>query len=810
MTKRALIVRSGYRPLDAFANSAACITQALRARGFKTIPCEDADATRAGILRAYDELIESATSEDAIALYYVGHGGLIPNRSYTPDGDLPPYIQHICPTDFAQTTDDDFRGISALELSLQLAALTCKTRNVTVILECCFASQMSRGDSQSVEQVPPVLTRLGLASHFRRIRKRYPDLRQLSPSGNRDAVRVAATGQVGSAWNVAVPPASDLQAIGIDLPDGGWVGAMTLGLVQILAAVDEARVTWRSIGEGLRAQVYTQRPEIEGPVDRVPFSLDTIATATFGVHAEREHTVAVVDAGRLLGVSVGDVYGVMPAGATRLDPALQIAEITMDEATAIDSRSFRIDWRAGYTALPANAVAIPRTLAFDRYPVRVVSEDGALSVITAALDRACRIRAATAEDRDPLAELRVHGDTLELHDPLGPLFPPALYPGGLHDAVQDLENLAAARRLRVMADEQGIAHEGVAVDLVVVDAAGGHRLLAHHGAALGLGDRLAVRLENRTDAPLYSHVFNIGLRGRISMLSDPGGIRLMPSTPAYCGSVATGRLVGFKLRWATGLPTDRPRTDSVMVIVTQGPADLGALATKEHLARSAPLVAPRQVLLDAAARGASRSRGDEPAPATTPFAMYWRDCTLYPVAGSLDYGSPQVDANPAGSPPPRGMAGTVEVRLEVLAIAPDVRVDILACAPRSATPYCATTVVGAVPDVVVWSGDLQGVIDIYIWTSPFDSTRAPHTLADLLPPESSDVAKAMIAGSDDQAPSSLSSGASMQLAALARASLRRRFREVATAFHGSFGAEDRGTTCTTPAVSLAIGIKRGG
>jgi hypothetical protein len=318
---------------------------------------------------------------------------------------------------------------------------------------------------------------------------------------------------------------------------------------------------------------------------------------------------------------------------------------------------------------------------------------------------------------------------------------------------------------------------------------------------------------NRSDAPLFAHVFNIGLRRRISMLSDPGGIRLIPRTPAYCGSVATGRLAGFKLCWATGLPTDQPRTDSVMVIITQEPADLGALATKEHLPRSAPPVAPRQVLVDAAARGGSRSRGDEPGPATAPFAMYWRDYQLYPIAGSLDYGEPQVDASPAGSPPQRGMAGTMEVRLEAFTIAPDTRVDILACARRSAVPYRATTVIGEAPSIVVWSGEIQGTIDLYVWTSPLDpntQSSGPSTLADLLPQESSDVAKPMIAGSDDQAPSLLAPGASMQLAALARASLRCRFREVATAFHGSFGADDRGTTCMTPAVSVAIGIERGG
>lgn len=137
------------------ANSVACITQVLEARGFDIERCEGTDATRDGILRACDSLIERAGTNDAIVVYYVGHGGLVTNLRYSPNDDLPSRIQHICPTDFGDTTEDDFRGISYFELTLQVVNLTKKTQNVTLILECDFSAQMIRGNDRMGAVQPP-------------------------------------------------------------------------------------------------------------------------------------------------------------------------------------------------------------------------------------------------------------------------------------------------------------------------------------------------------------------------------------------------------------------------------------------------------------------------------------------------------------------------------------------------------------------------------------------------------------------------------------------------------------------------------
>ena len=135
----ALLVGSPGTTLQGIDQDVREMAEMLQARGFVVDTRTGDRATRAGILAGYDALIDSARADEPAVFYYAGHGFYAfpptePTKSW----------QGICPTDFHHRTDDDFHGITAWELSLKQARLTARTRNVTTILDCCFASQMSR------------------------------------------------------------------------------------------------------------------------------------------------------------------------------------------------------------------------------------------------------------------------------------------------------------------------------------------------------------------------------------------------------------------------------------------------------------------------------------------------------------------------------------------------------------------------------------------------------------------------------------------------------------------------------------------
>jgi uncharacterized caspase-like protein len=224
------------------------------------------DASRAGILAGYDRLIEDSEQGDVAVVYFSGHGGMVIDPA-VPGGERahPRRFQFIAPTDYAQTTDDDFRGISAWELSQLLRELTDRTENVAVILDCCHASQMSRDQAQagSTERALPKLIWLG--KHLEEVRARFGPIGAPAPIGNPKAVRLAASGD----WQPAIQTLDE---------EGRPIGVLTQALLAVLAEIGDAPVSWRALGDAVRARVLRaasmQRPVVEGPVKRRLFSLD--------------------------------------------------------------------------------------------------------------------------------------------------------------------------------------------------------------------------------------------------------------------------------------------------------------------------------------------------------------------------------------------------------------------------------------------------------------------------------------------------------------------------------------------------------
>src|SRR5262245_16575001 len=136
MARRALLIGSPMGGLTGPMPDVFRMKKALEARGFEITLCGDGDATRAGILGSCEALIAKASSDAAALVYYPGHGGrgrLRGGRDY----------QYIVPMDFERSASG-YRGIVSLELSAMLKRLTDKTRNVTVVLDCCHSAHMTR------------------------------------------------------------------------------------------------------------------------------------------------------------------------------------------------------------------------------------------------------------------------------------------------------------------------------------------------------------------------------------------------------------------------------------------------------------------------------------------------------------------------------------------------------------------------------------------------------------------------------------------------------------------------------------------
>lgn len=534
------------------------------------------DATRDGILDSFDALVARARPDRPAVFYYSGHGLWAKS-----DAALAIPCQGIRTADQAATTDDDFRGITSWELSIKQAELTRKTRNVTVILDCCFASQAFRAldldKPDDVRSLPRPVTR-GFAAHIEALRKKYgADFAAVDARSNPDAVRLVACAQDECAVKCQV--------------DGKFYGALTGALLAVLREVGRARVSWAAIQASIESWVThwvaVQHPGVEGPVRRELFSLAEDRGSEAVPIAVTEDTFKIA-AGRIRGVTVGDVYAVMPFGTWRHDATRELARVRVEAVggTRAEARLVAPSGGDSKPVFPVGAIAIPIEKRAAPCAVQIDVPDDARPAVVQAIAAIPALCVAADVEPSALPTLRVAGGLVTLQDWVGALGPPVRFPDELPRAVQILANLAAARRLRALTGEHGVRAQEIQLTWGTVTGSE-VRPMAEHGGSLSPGDRVCVRVVRRTERTLYVHVFEVGPRGTTALLTDYAhtGEVLNDDKPEFMlGRDARGSIIGIELGRLESAFGDATRTGALIVIVTVAPTNLRGLETADPMA----------------------------------------------------------------------------------------------------------------------------------------------------------------------------------------------------------------------------------
>jgi hypothetical protein len=568
MTRRALVLGSQIDGLRGVDNDTQGMAAMLDARGFDVDLRVGADATRAAMLAGYDQLIAASGPDDAAVVYYCGHGyhASVPQEQRS--------WQCIAPTDLREGTVTDWRGITAWELSIKQAQLTAKTRNVTVILDCCHSAQLSRSDGVlgATPRALPHPVHSGFDHHLAALRATYGlAFDAVDPVGNSHAVRVVACGQSEAAFEY-----SDAA--------GQYHGVFTDVLIDVLTQIGTAPVSWATIVGAIRTRVLRrfirQRPDIEGPIRRGLFSL---------TEHDDLHRVAVTAAGeqfrlsvgQLTGAAVGDVYGVLPNGVPIHDDPDRLAQLEVIEVFATTASARRT---TGLHPIPADAVAIPIHRRASRWPVTIEGPQPARAVMEAAIATSSTLRTSLPGEVGSLATVRVENDVVTVEDAGGPLFRPARFPAGLDGVLANLANLGVAQGVRELEGEHGVPSGDLAIEFGTVRDRQMRRL-PDHGGVLGCADRYYVNLERRGPRLLFVHVLNLSARGKVTLLTHfaRGGVVLDHRSPSVMiGQRADGAVNGVGLRWPEGLPRNGlPRLMELVVIATPTTTDLSGLETRE-------------------------------------------------------------------------------------------------------------------------------------------------------------------------------------------------------------------------------------
>lgn len=274
------------------------------------------DATRAAIERKWKDLLGRIGKDDAVVVYYSGHGGYAtPNAAQL---GIPAHFQFLIPCDF--DPDDPpakWKGMLDIEISRLLYETTAITPNVTYILDCCHSARLGKAPDSFKGGYAPVakawrvqLEDSMFAEIWANAKARcgtldassgIPDFTEPGYS-NPHVARIAAAAAESTAW----------QRYG---SGDNWVGMMTDSLIKVLSILGRDR-SWQNImlvvGELVERQFNgdPQQPRSAGADCRIPFSMNVDSSTALWADI-REGSI-IIQGGKALGVEQGDHFIVKP------------------------------------------------------------------------------------------------------------------------------------------------------------------------------------------------------------------------------------------------------------------------------------------------------------------------------------------------------------------------------------------------------------------------------------------------------------------------------------------------------------------
>jgi hypothetical protein len=575
MAKRALLVGCqtfGLRGVDA---DVALMAEVLARRGFEITTCTGDNATYQGILDHLDRLAAATSPGDAVVASYSGHGSCedLVDWSARQESGRRPFAQFIVPCDIAASTGEQFLGILSEELTLKQRLLTERTTNVTWMLDCCHSATMAR----SLDLIPRAHTlaqrqiaRDGISVRLARLAETTPDNRGYE--SNPDAVRLVACGRDQAAFE------------GPSQRFGGHHGLLTESFAVALEQLGDQRVTWWRLIERIRHRITllsSQRPAVEGPVDRLLFELERRPIKD-GVTILVDNGRATIGAAELFGIAIGDTYRVVDdAGEHRSE-----AEVVRVSGGQAELR-LSLDQSAGAF------LGVPLKTTGPRRPVRIDIAGRGREELARRVAASSRIRVADEEtdDRDVLAFVRDDGGVV-IDDVAGCRLrkdPVAADTAGLDLTVTRLELLAKAERLRDLAHEDRSETFAVPVRIQLYTHADGMKIeRLPSGEHLKVGERITVVVENESEVPVYLWCLDIGASRCISLVTngEPMGARLEPR--ARAGSVREVWAESTpQLTWPPEVPSDGERPESFVFVLANRAQDLSGLQDSDQLSRSA-------------------------------------------------------------------------------------------------------------------------------------------------------------------------------------------------------------------------------
>lgn len=588
VVKRALLIGSQLN-LVATTVDLQSMDEVLRSHGFitRTVGGTDRPATRAGILKAIDTLTQETSKGEAVVVYYTGHGMITERddnqnarRVNTSDNTDRWRLQYIVPIDFGDSTVGDFRGITDLELSQKLAALSEKTDNITLILDCCHSTRIARAGATVKSLYPGQYPRAFAHIQTMINNRHFQD--NLYAVGNPSVVRIVAAQATEPAYEDSIrsPPGSKCIHKSV----------LTEALVEALqhAVAKQIRMSWDRIMLRVRDRVLatmpTQHPGIEGPSRR--FCFETAEDQfQLGLPVSRNRAGDyILQGGYLHGVTDKDKYAIMPTEATTVQSNLQVAEARVSVVRDKDA-TLKMTWMGSHRSLSdrgAHAILTRRGL--KKSSVIIEMSGLLLEQLSDAIEssKCLRIGHSIATQ---LACVKQEGHHVTLKDArdhtirkylLAECSDPDIIPRGM---IAILEALDRAKHVLGL---QGAApdvwpRQDVSVEFGIVN--GGDvpkRPFQIPGEDVKEGQSVYFEIKNSGRKGVYVSVLDICLH-HVTLCES--NFDIPAGRTRTIGNTVAGTLKGLKISWPPEVPRNQSIMATAVIVLTDREIDLRNLET---------------------------------------------------------------------------------------------------------------------------------------------------------------------------------------------------------------------------------------
>ncbi len=363
----------------------------------------DEEATREGILAAFNALTDRIAENDIAIIHYSGHGSKMRDR----EGDEPDgWDETIVPHDSGRGSYPN-RDISDDEIYLWLVQLTEKTPYVTLIFDCCNSGTIARDvfgnksrwvepDLRPVEELPPSPVGMIKGSS-----------RDIGPSGwlplSERYVLIAGCKDDESSYEHNI------------VQESGAVshGALTYFFSRELA-IAETGATYRDLFErasvNVTAHYPCQHPQMEGARDRELFGICDIRPTRFISVRQRAGDKITLGAGAAHGMTVRSNWAIYPQGTKQITKDThRIGMVEITDVGAVTSHAW-ISKEGEKGIIEANSRAVEEEHFYGEMRLRVeIRFPGIYEDVTNKLsERIRRSSLLSLVDAGEMADVRVY------------------------------------------------------------------------------------------------------------------------------------------------------------------------------------------------------------------------------------------------------------------------------------------------------------------------------------------------------------------------------------------------------------------